>query len=68
MAFSDRMHALSPSALRQAIPLQRDAAEQERIHSDDMLIDAVRSGRVTDSDDPLVRMLLAWRADAIRGT
>ncbi|WP_232660636.1 hypothetical protein [Pseudonocardia sp. TRM90224] len=68
MAFSDRMHALNPSALRQAIPLQRDAAEQERVHSDDMLIEAVRGGRVKDSEDPLVRMLLAWRADAVRGT
>ncbi len=46
-----------------AIPRQRASAEQVQIHADDLLIEDIRTGRVTDVSPvhPVVRLLARWR-------
>ena len=46
-----------------AIPLQRTSSEQMQIQADDLLIEDLRAGRITDSSPvhPVVRLLARWR-------
>lgn len=46
------------------------ASKQARILADDRLIEAIRTGRITDADhvEPVARLLAQWRSHVIAGT
>lgn len=66
MASNDPLRLLGRRLLADAIPRPRTAVEYSSIIADDALVESVRHG-CGDRSDPLVRMLLAWRAEARRG-
>ncbi|MFC4948046.1 hypothetical protein [Pseudonocardia sp. GCM10023141] len=69
MASLDELRIPGLDALRAAIPLPRDPVEHRRIAADDDLIESLRRGdEPGDDDDPLMRMLAAWRTDTLDGT
>lgn len=55
-------------ALLAALPTQRDRAGHDEVNADDRSIEALRAGRGTDADDPVIRSLARWRASILEGT
>jgi hypothetical protein len=55
-------------ALLAAMPNRRGLLHHDQVTADDRAIEALRAGRGTDADDPVIRSLARWRASIVEGT